>query len=166
MLAAIAEDPAEPVELDFAHHVLLTGVRALIVGRGDCVVVRRAFGELCGPRADQMLGTLYLVVKLLAFASRRRLRVHLPGCSAVSQDELMLLSAFTEAQGWAPHPAGRRAPQAGSWIERLTGAERDRALDAAMADLADLLALSGRRLERLDLDCNPDAAEPARRTLH
>lgn len=156
------DEPTEPVDLDFAGHVLLCGLRAQVVGRGDCPLVQRHFEELCGPLAARAQGALFVVMKLLALRSQRRLRVHLPGCSSISVDEMMLLSAIADAQA-----NGAPAASAGrSWMARLTGGVFDPALERAVCELGDLVARSGHQLGLVTWTAAVHAAAAARPTLH
>lgn len=134
---------SEPVELDQAEHILLWAIRAIAIGRSDCAGLRHAFRDLCGPVGDEALTTLFVLVKQLAFRSRRRLRLHAPGCSGISGDELMLLAAVAAAQG--PVRDGAILPEA-PWLSQLIGAEADSSLIASARALAGLLARSGCRL--------------------
>ena len=119
--------PPAPIELDEAAHVLLSGMRAIAVGRGECPALRRRFSELCGPSGDEALNVLFVFMKQLAFCGRRRLRVHMPGCCAVSSDELIFLSAIAAAQeGAGAGDGGDRR-----WLSSLTGEEADQALAKA-----------------------------------
>lgn len=159
--------PVQPVELNHAEHLVLRAVRAFVVGRGDCLTLRHTLAALCGPRTDQTLCALMVAVRLLALRSRRRLRVHLPGCGVISADELMLLSALAATQGRDGLPAGGGA---GLWLSRLTGAPADACLCAAFEDVGRLLAMSGQRLTIQDLEAEADRPAqqlaPAARTLH
>ena len=133
------DDAETPIELDFPAHAVLLGVRAIAVGRGDCPLLKQRFTELCGPLADRTLSTLFIVVKLLALKSRRRLSVHVPGCAGISGDEIMLLAAIAQAQS-RPGPAQPNS----SWMARLTGGVFDPALERSVAEVAELLSLSDR----------------------
>jgi hypothetical protein len=133
-------DAPVPVELDFVAHALLGGLRAHAVGHGDCGLVKQRLSALCGSLAEDMDAAILLVVRLLALRSRRRLRVHLPHCSGLSGDEMMWLAAVADGQG-------RGAPQlrSHSWMTRLAGVF-DPGLEWAVAEVARVLARSGRRL--------------------
>ena len=152
----------EAVGIDFTAHVLLWGLRAHVVGRDQCPLVRRRFHELCGDRADELVGALLLVVRLLALKSQRRIKVHLPGCAAISGDEMMLLAAVADAQdrcGALPGPAQ-------SWMARLTGGVFDPSLERSVGDLAALLSRSGRKLDRIGRWPHSPSEPPERPTLH
>jgi hypothetical protein len=140
MLSNDADAPV-PIELDFVAHALLVGLRGHVVGVPDCPLVRRRLTDLCGAHAEELSAAMLLVVRLLALKSRRRLKVHLPHCSAISSDELIWLSAIADAQC---ENGARRDPDR-SWMAMLAGVF-DPSLERATADLAAMLAESGRRL--------------------
>ncbi len=92
-----------------------------------------------GDFADDALNTLFVLVKQIAFKSRRRLRVHAPGCSAISGDELLFLGAIAAAQTEeAEEPERSRS--------RLIGQDADPGLAASVRALARVLAMNGQRL--------------------
>ena len=135
-----ADDLTEAIEIDGVGHAVLWAVRAFVVGRGECAVVRRLFQDLCGPAADETLTTLFLAVKLLAFRSQRRLRIHLPGCRCVSGDELTLLAAVAAAR---EPTGGTGAAPLDRWLSRLSGTAPDSSLIRAFEAVGELLAAAG-----------------------
>jgi len=135
-----ADDLTEAIEIDGVGHAVLWAVRAFVVGRGECAVVRRLFEDLAGPAADETLTSLFLAVKLLAFRSQRRLRIHLPGCRGVSGDELTLLAAVAAAR----EPAvGTGAALLDRWLSRLIGAAPDPSLVRAFESVGAHLRAAG-----------------------
>lgn len=159
--SAEGPDDGEMISLDRAPHTLLMGLRMIVVGRAECPVLRRMFVELCGPSGDEALTSLFVIVKLVAFRSRRRLSVHAPGCPAISSDELIFLSALAAAQ--RPEIEGHASE--GLWLSSLIGAEADSALSGSLRALAGLLTAAD---QSLDMDgCRPAAsAHGQRRSLH
>lgn len=149
--------PVQPIELSRAEHLVLRAVRAFVVGRGDCLTLRHTLAALCGAQTDQTLGALMVAVRLLALRSRRRLSVHLPGCGAISGDELMLLAALAAAQA----RAGGSGRPACPWIARLIGAPADPSLCAAFEAVGQLLAASGQQLTVRDLEDDVEVLPPA-----
>lgn len=93
-----------------------------------------------GDFADDALNTLFVLVKQIAFKSRRRLRVHAPGCSAISGDELLFLGAIAAAQTEEAEEPERL------WLSRLIGQDADPGLVASVRALARVLAMNGQRL--------------------
>ena len=143
------EDPdlsPEPVELDEAGHVLLCGMRAIAVGRSECPTLRRMFGDLCGSSGEEALNILFVVIKQLAFTSKRRLCVHVPGCRRISRDEMMFLSALAAAQD----DGAGAAPCTRLWLSRLTGREADASLVRSLGVLAGVLNANGRHIALSD----------------
>ena len=156
-------DTDGPVELDDLDRAVLWAMRSVAVGRLDCPSLRRAFLDLYGPAADQILCALLVMVRLLASRTERGLRMHMPGSSAVSRDELLILSALAVVQEDACGEAGLCV--AAELAERL-GGRVDPSLAAAVQYVAELLSDRGRRLSACE------AAPPAgprgrpRRALH
>ena len=153
----------EPVELDGAGHALLSGLRAIAVGRAECPAVRRMFADLFGRSGNEALNVLFVFVRQLAFSSKRRLRVHLPGCSAISGDEMIFLSAISAAQC-----EGASAERGmGQWISRLAGrSDVAPTLAHTLKALGELLSESGCKVT-FDQASRPTESPPLHsRVLH
>ena len=119
--------------LEDYDRAMLWALRCVAAGRLDCPSLRRAFVDLCGPSADQLLCGLLVMVRLLSDRCEAGLRLPLPGSSMISRDERAILSALAalrEEQG----PDATANELAG----RL-GVQADRRLTGAIRYLADLL---------------------------
>jgi len=150
-------------ELDDLDRAVLWAMRSVAVGRGDCPSLRRTFHDLYGPAADQILCGLLVLVRLLSARASQGLRLHMPGSSAISGDELRILAALAAVQeeGLA---AGRVAVNRG--LAQLLGGRPDAGLAAAIRYVAKLLSDGGRRLTAGRLaTCERGGSEPGR-TLH
>lgn len=158
-----ALDMDGPVELDDLDRAVLWAMRSVAVGRVDCPSLRRTFLDLYGPAADQILCALMVMIRLLASRTSGGLRMHRPGASAVSRDELLILAALSAVQAEA-------AENADASLAQLLGLGRDPGLIAAVRYVADLLGDRGRRLSgpERELWPRPAAAPPAPRlhTVH
>lgn len=158
-----ALDMDGPVELDDLDRAVLWAMRSVAVGRVDCPSLRRTFLDLYGPAADQILCALMVMIRLLASRTSGGLRMHMPGASAVSRDELLILAALSAVQAEA-------AENADASLAQLLGLGRDPGLIAAVRYVADLLGDRGRRLSgpERELWPRPAAAPPAPRlhTVH
>lgn len=152
-----------PVELDDLDRAVLWAMRSVAVGRLDCPSLRRAFLDLYGGSADQILCALLVMVRLLASRAERGLRMHMPGSSAVSRDELLILSALAVVQEEACGEAGLCV--AAELAERL-GGRVDASLAAAVQYVAELLSDRGRRLSVGEGAPPPTPRRPDRRALH
>jgi hypothetical protein len=150
MQAEAAVDMDGPVELDDLDRAVLWAMRSVAVGRLDCPSLRRTFLDLYGPAADQILCALLVMVRLLASRAAGGLRMHMPGSSAVSRDELLILSALAIVQEEAHGAAARRVA---AELTELLGGRIDASLTSAIHYVAELLSNRGRRLS---------APEPAR----
>ena len=140
------DDRGEAISLDPAAHALLTGLRMIVVGRGECPALRRIFVEVCGASGDEAVTSLFVVVKQVAFRSRRKLSVHAPGCRGISSDELIFLSALAAAQQPEINGQGRER----LWLASLLGTEADGAIAGSLRSLAGLLSSAGLRLDMDD----------------
>jgi hypothetical protein len=134
-----ALDLEGPVELDDLDRAVLWAIRSVAVGRADCPSLRRTFVDLYGPRADQILCGLLVMVRLLANRSAGGIRLHMPGGSAVSHDELLILAALTAMQGEA-------CGSADAGLADVLGEGVDASLVSAFHYVAELLSGEGRRL--------------------
>lgn len=159
-----ATDLDGPVDLDDLDRAVLWAMRSVAVGRADCPSLRRTFHDLYGPAADQILCGLLVIVRLLGARSAEGLRLHMPGSSAVSRDELMILSALASAQEQTSSEA-RRLADAG--LAQLLGhAGPDASLTSAFRYVAELLSDRGRRLSRPAFASCAAVAAQQTRTLH
>jgi hypothetical protein len=120
--------------LEEFDRVMLWGLRCMAAGRLDCGVLHRALVDLCGRSADQLLGGLLVMVRLLAGRSQAALRLHLPGSSVMSRDERAILSALAQLRD------GRDAEAAAAELARTFDLCADTSLNAAVGYLALLLA--------------------------
>lgn len=134
-----ALDMDGPVELEDLDRAVLWAMRSVAVGRVDCPSLRRTFIDLYGPTADQILCALMVMIRLLASRTSGGLRMHMPGASAISRDELLILAALSALQAEA-------VENADASLAQLLGLGRDAGLIAAVRYVADLLADRGRRL--------------------
>ncbi|CAN7183867.1 hypothetical protein LJR225_000470 [Phenylobacterium sp. LjRoot225] len=158
-----ATDLDGSVELDDLDRAVLWAMRSVAVGRADCPSLRRTFYDLYGPAADQILCGLLVMVRLLGVRSAEGFRLHMPGCSAVSRDEVLILAALAAVQDEGLSDA-RAAADAG--LVRLVGGPLDASLSSALRYVAELLSDRGRRLSRPDLAPCTGADVARRRTIH
>lgn len=120
--------------LEDYDRAMLWALRCVAAGRLDCPSLRRAFVDICGRSADQLLCGLLVMVRLLADRSEGGLRLHLPGSSVMSRDERVVLSALAslrEAHG---------AEAAAAEVATHLSVQVDASLTAAFGYLADLLS--------------------------
>ncbi len=80
------------------EHLLVWALRAIAIGHDDCPILGQTFERACGPMGMQALGAYLVVVKTIGMIGRRRLRVHVPGCPCVSQDEKAIVGVISAAQ--------------------------------------------------------------------
>jgi hypothetical protein len=126
--AEAAVDMDGPVELDDLDRAVLWAMRSVAVGRLDCPSLRRTFLDLYGPAADQILCALLVMVRLLSSRAAAGLRMHMPGSSAVSRDELLILSALAIVQEDAGSAAALRVA---TELSELFGGRFDASLASA-----------------------------------
>jgi hypothetical protein len=138
-----AADLDGAAELDDLDRVVLWAMRSVAVGRADCPSLRRTFHDLYGPAADQILCGLLVMVRLLGARAADGLRLHMPGSSAVSRDEVVILAVLAAAQEEA---VGDGRPAADAALAQLVGARSDASLAAAVCYVAEMLSARGRRL--------------------
>ena len=143
MQADAAVDMDGPVELDDLDRAVLWAMRSVAVGRLDCPSLRRTFLDLYGPMADQILCALLVMVRLLASRAAFGLRMHMPGSSGVSRDELLILSALAIVQEDA---GSGEALRVATELSELLGGRFDASLASAFQYVAELLSDRGRRL--------------------
>jgi hypothetical protein len=85
-------------DLSPAEHLLVWGLRTIAVGHGDCPLLTQTFARRCGPMGGAALQAYFTLVQLIGLSSRRRLRVHVPGCACVSVDETAVVGIVAAAQ--------------------------------------------------------------------
>lgn len=134
----------EPVELSEDGHVLLWAMRAIVVGRSECVGLRRAWRDTFGAAAETAFAHLFTAVGLMRLTSARMLRIHMPGCGAISGDEMTYLAILSAAQ--SPAPTTGPWPE-DAWIGRLTGGPVDSCLRLTLRCVADMLRANGKHLD-------------------
>ncbi len=98
-----ARTTTEFSEGDFAHltrseQLIVWTLRTVAVGHGECPTVRQMFRLSFGASADDAFLGFFVAVRTLGWCGRRKLRLHVPGCMAVSPDERTILALFAEAQ--------------------------------------------------------------------
>lgn len=94
------EQPAADdfARLTRAEQLIVWTLRTVAVGHGECPMVRRIFRQSFGAAADDAFLSFFIAVRTLGWCGRRKLRLHVPGCMAVSPDELAIVALFAEAQ--------------------------------------------------------------------
>ncbi len=85
-------------DLERGEHLVLFGFRSMALGHGDCPALRGAFCGLLGGDADDALCSLYAFVRVVGWRGVRRVRLHMPGCCALSPDEQALIGVVAAAQ--------------------------------------------------------------------
>jgi hypothetical protein len=80
------------------EQLIIWTLRTVAVGHGECPMVRRMFGHSFGAGADDAFMGFFIAVRTLGWCGRRKLRLHVPGCMAVSPDEREIVALFAEAQ--------------------------------------------------------------------
>lgn len=142
------------LDLEDLDRAVLWAMRSVAVGRADCPSLRRTFHDLYGPAGDQILCGLLVMVRLLGARSAEGLRLHMPGSSAVSRDEVLILTALANVQDEALGE-GRACADAG--LARLVEGGPDASLRSAFRYVAALLSDRGRRLSGAVLDTGVSA---------
>ena len=146
--------------LERAEQLIVWTLRAMAVGHGECPALQRMFGVAFGAGADEAFLGFFVAVRTLGWCGRRKLRVHVPGCMAISPDERAILGLFAEAQ------ASLADGDETGVRQRLAGLVDSRAAEAVLLSLqtvAGALEAQGYALPR------PQAMAPARpggRLLH
>jgi hypothetical protein len=92
---ALAEDFAG---LERAEQLIVWTLRTIAVGHGECAALRRMFCLAFGSGADDAFLGFFVAVRTLGWCGQRKLRLHVPGCLAVSPDERTILALFAETQ--------------------------------------------------------------------
>jgi len=129
---------------------LLSVVRAIAIGRGECPLLR----SMLAPYAedvDAAFAHALAFVRLIGWRGTRRIRLHAPGSRGVSDDEILILAATDPAVG--PGSDWREA-----LVAELMGGAFDRCVAAAAFGVA--RACSGDEPE------GPVRAQPALGLAH
>jgi hypothetical protein len=133
--------------------LLVSAWRKLATGQGCCPLLAREFSQAFGEEAAELLATLFTFLQMLAFASRRRIALGVPGSPALTGDERQLLALLA---------AGQAAEEArfGAHLRWLACQEPRQGLAIAARALGTALAVHGMRLAL------PAPVMPIRRTRH
>jgi len=130
------------VDLSYGEHLLIWTLRRVIVGRGDCALIRREYAAAFGEAADEALIAFHSFLVLLNRDSRRRFSIGHPGCADLTFDERHLLSVIAAAQG----DNDARLDAQLRWLVRREGQDD---LHVAVSRLARLLGEHGHALKAL-----------------
>ncbi len=84
-------------DLARGEQLMLWSLRTIALGHGDCPALQRALEVALGSSAEEAFTGLFVAVRTLGWCARRPLRLHVPGCDRVSEDELSLLAVFSAA---------------------------------------------------------------------
>jgi hypothetical protein len=84
--------------LSRAEYLLVWSWRKIVTGGGDCPLIAREFSLLCGEDAAEVLATLYIFLRALAYAGRKRWEVGYPGYTSLTIDEQRMLHLIAAAQ--------------------------------------------------------------------
>jgi hypothetical protein len=85
------------VSVSEPERLLVWALRAMAIGRGDCPGLLRAFTDAYGRMGAPALHAYFVLVKSIGMTSRRRLRVHFPGCPDCSFDERAIVGVVAAA---------------------------------------------------------------------
>ncbi len=96
--AAPTDHPSRLSDLTQAEHLLVWSLRAMAVGHGDCPTLGRTFDRLCAPAGPAALQAYSVLVQLIGLSSRRRLKVHVPGCICLGHDETAVVGVVAAAR--------------------------------------------------------------------
>jgi hypothetical protein len=119
--------------LTYGEHLVISGLRRLVVRSAICRAIERAFLDACRDDAAEVLATFQFFVTALTYAARRRIAVGHPGSAALTSDERAILGLIGAAQ------RGDEATVTGliGWFARIEAhallALGTRALGAALA---------------------------------
>jgi hypothetical protein len=89
---------ADVLGLGYVEHLLVWSLRRLATGRGVCPQMAREFSDACGDDADEVFDTFRLVIRMVVYAGRRRLRVGSPGQLRITCCERQILNVIAAAQ--------------------------------------------------------------------
>ncbi len=65
---------------------------------GDCPALAQTFERICGSQGGRAWQAYFALVTYIGMRGRRRLKVHVPGCSCVRVDELAIIGVVAAAQ--------------------------------------------------------------------
>ncbi len=85
-------------DLARGEQLMLWSLRVIALGHADCPALQRALQVALGSSAEEAFTALFVAIRTLGWCARRRLRLHVPGCDCVGEDEASLLSLFAAAQ--------------------------------------------------------------------
>lgn len=159
--------PSDLRDLERAEHMLVWAARAIAAGQASSPPVQEVFNGACGPHGAHVLNAYFALVKLVGVSRGDPLKVHAPGCLAVSDDELELVAAVAAAQhDFRLGPKSRRLEMA---LERfIEGIPRAGLLSAARA-VAHGMAIYGHLLPSRETPASADlslARAMLERVLH
>lgn len=124
--------PRDLRDLERVEHMLVWAARAIAAGQASSPAVQEVFNGACGPHGAHVLNAYFALVKLVGVSRGDPLRVHVPGCLAVSDDELELVATVAAAQHDFRHGAKSRRLE--MVLERfIEGVPRAGLLSAARA---------------------------------
>jgi alkylhydroperoxidase/carboxymuconolactone decarboxylase family protein YurZ len=83
---------------DDVEQLLVWSLRRAVAWRDECPQIAQPFADACGDDAAEVFATLGVVIRMLAYAGRRRPRVAPPGSIGLTVCERQLLSIIAAAQ--------------------------------------------------------------------
>lgn len=98
MTLARPDAPADIRELTWGAHFMIWAFRTVALGRGDSVVLQKAFEDACSPVGQESLNAFVVFVRELSRQGRRRIKLAPPGCTSLTRDEQSILALFAAAQ--------------------------------------------------------------------
>ncbi|HVJ55532.1 MAG TPA: hypothetical protein VM689_23935 [Aliidongia sp.] len=93
-----ADPPPDVDMIGPGARVLVCAWRKIVTAGGECPLVYRDFADFCGEDAGEVLATFGTFLRVLAYASRRKLRVGHPGSTDITGDERQILAMLAAAQ--------------------------------------------------------------------
>jgi hypothetical protein len=94
-------DPAAPMDLRhlaYGEHLLVWSFRAFAVGRYDCPLIVREYGDACGDLAREARIAVQVFAQEVEMQGRRQICLGHPGRLGLTRDEQLLLAIFGAAQ--------------------------------------------------------------------
>jgi hypothetical protein len=98
MQHAVETAPQTIQTLSRPEHLLVWALRAVALGHEDDPVVIRTFRRACGEHGLRTLDAYCAFVRCVGMVADRRLKVHVPGCPCVSEDECAVVACLAAAQ--------------------------------------------------------------------
>jgi len=141
-----APNPADDfAQLARTEQLILWTLRSIAVGHGECATLRQMFAMTFGQGADDAFLGFFVTVRTLGWCGQRKLRLHVPGCMAVSPDERAILALFAEAQASLSDgdETGVRAH-----LSRLVDSRATEAMLLSLQTVASALEVGGHTLPR------------------